>query len=87
MLTCSKAVPQRCFHKTDAPKNAWKPAGEHPCRSMISMELPHSFIKITLPNEGVIHCLCKTRSYSLKDYESVSLKRQSLIFSIVAGSI
>ena len=46
MLTCSEAVPQRCSHEQVLRKMRGKPTGEHPCRSMISMELPHSFIKI-----------------------------------------
>ena len=28
-----------------------------------------------------------TRKYSLKEYETIFLKRQNIIFSIVAGSI
>ena len=48
MLTCSEAVPQRCSHEQVLRKMYGKPTGEHPYRIMISMELPHSFIKITL---------------------------------------
>ena len=35
----------------------------------------------------LMQCSYKTRSYSLKDYESVFLKRQNLVFSIVVESI
>ena len=50
MFTCSEAVPQRCSHEQVLWKMRGKPTGEHPCRSMISMELPHFSIKITLPH-------------------------------------
>ena len=50
MLTCSEAVPQRCSHKQVLKKMRGKPTREHPCRGMISIELPHSSIKITFPH-------------------------------------
>ena len=38
MLTCSEAAPQRCSYEQVLRKTRGKPTGEHPCRSMISME-------------------------------------------------
>ena len=38
MLTCSEAAPQRCSNEQVLRKMRGKPTGEHPCRSMISME-------------------------------------------------
>ena len=54
MLTCSEAVPQRCSHEQALRKMRGKPTREYPCRSMISMELSHSSIKIALPH--VLRC-------------------------------
>ena len=38
MLTCSEAPPQRFSNEQVLRKMRGKPTGEHPCRSMISME-------------------------------------------------
>ena len=35
----------------------------------------------------LFQCLCETRSYSLKEYEAVFLKKQTLIFLLVDESI
>ena len=49
MLTCSEAVSQSCSHEqVGALKNARQTRRRTPMRSMISMVLPYSSIKITL---------------------------------------
>ena len=50
------------------------------CLSGFSFTLLHC-------NSYLFHRLPETKSYSLKEHEAVFLKRQHLIFSLVAGSI
>ena len=48
---------------------------------------PHCNPLSTRTHGYLIQFLLETKSYSLKNYEDVFLKRQNLVFSIAAGSI
>ena len=48
---------------------------------------PHCNPLSTSERGYFFQCLHETRSYSLRDYEVIFLKRQKLLFSIVAESI
>ena len=56
------------------PESAW----------MAFVLFPHCEFFSTWTRSFLFQCLYKTKSFSLQEYETVILKRQNLIFSIVA---
>ena len=53
----------------------------------ICMNIPNACLLISRCSHGKILNTCFNEDYSLKEHEAVFLKRQNLIFSVVAGNI
>ena len=65
------------------------PKCENVCKSaLVAFVLFSYYNKLSIwMCDYLFQCLYETRSYSLRCYEVAFLKRQNLIFSVVAGSI
>ena len=58
-----------------------------PDNAGICMNIPNACLLISRCSHGKILNTCFNEDYSLKEHEAVFLKRQNLIFSVVAGNI
>ena len=58
-----------------------------PDNAGICMNIPNACLLISRCSHGKILNTCFNEDYSLKEHEAVFLKRQNLIFSVVARNI
>ena len=81
------------FRFTQGPEYAWIiPECAWLCLNMskhagICMNIPNACLLISRCSHGKTLNTCFNEDYSLKEHEAVFLKRQNLIFSVVAGNI